>query len=45
VRQTIQPASDIHGTAEYRRRLAGTLTLRALRLAIERARRAPSGTT
>ena len=45
VRQTIQPASDIHGTAEYRRRLAGTLTVRALRLAIERAGRAPSRTT
>src|SRR5207237_6777965 len=36
VRQTIQPASDIHGTAEYRRRLASTLTVRALRLAMAR---------
>jgi len=45
VRQSIQPASDIHGTAEYRRRLAGTLTVRALRLAIERADPAPSGAT
>ncbi|MBI3454579.1 MAG: xanthine dehydrogenase family protein subunit M [Candidatus Rokubacteria bacterium] len=39
VRHAIHPDGDIHATAAYRRHLAGVLTLRALRLAAERARR------
>ncbi len=35
---SVEPESDIHGTAEYRRELAGTLTVRALKIAVERAR-------
>lgn len=38
VRQAIDPERDIHATADYRRHLAGVLTMRALRLAAERAR-------
>jgi aerobic carbon-monoxide dehydrogenase medium subunit len=45
VRAALDPESDIHATAAYRRHLAGVLTLRALRLAVERARRAPPETT
>ncbi|GAB3067346.1 xanthine dehydrogenase family protein subunit M [Intrasporangium mesophilum] len=33
----VEPESDIHATAEYRRMLAGELTRRALRRAVERA--------
>ena len=32
------PESDLHGTAEYRIELAGTLTVRALKIAVERAK-------
>jgi carbon-monoxide dehydrogenase medium subunit len=32
-----EPMSDVHATAEYRRHLAGVLTGRALREALERA--------
>jgi aerobic carbon-monoxide dehydrogenase medium subunit len=45
VRAAVDPESDIHATAAYRRHLAGILTVRALRLAVERARRAPPETT
>ncbi|MBI2466766.1 MAG: xanthine dehydrogenase family protein subunit M [Candidatus Rokubacteria bacterium] len=38
VREAIDPESDIHATAAYRRHLAGVLAARALRLAAERAR-------
>ncbi len=38
VRRAIDPESDIHATAEYRRHLAGVLAVRALRLAAQRAR-------
>lgn len=34
---SVDPESDIHGTAEYRKELAGTLTIRALKKAVERA--------
>lgn len=34
----VQPDDDVHATAAYRRSVAGTLTRRALREAIERAR-------
>ncbi|MGW5242013.1 FAD binding domain-containing protein [Monashia sp. NPDC004114] len=37
VRGHVEPESDIHATAEYRRMLAGELTRRALRRAVERA--------
>jgi len=37
VKARIKPSADIHATAEYRRHLAGVLTARALRLAVERA--------
>ena len=36
-RDRVDPAGDIHGSAEYRRHLAGVLAVRALRLARERA--------
>lgn len=42
VRRAIEPESDIHATADYRRQLAGVLSVRALRLAAERARGASS---
>ena len=38
VRQALEPNSDIHATAAYRRHLAGLLTVRALTRAGERAR-------
>jgi aerobic carbon-monoxide dehydrogenase medium subunit len=37
VRAAVDPQSDIHATAEYRRHLAGVLAVRALRRAVERA--------
>ena len=33
----LEPASDIHGSAEFRRHLAGVATRRALTTAVERA--------
>ncbi|WP_428908001.1 FAD binding domain-containing protein [Niallia sp. Krafla_26] len=38
VEESVDPESDLHGTAEYRKELAGTLTVRALRKAVERAK-------
>lgn len=38
VRQEVDPPSDIHADARYRRHLAGVLTQRALTIAIARAR-------
>jgi CO/xanthine dehydrogenase FAD-binding subunit len=38
IQESVDPESDLHGTAEYRQELAGTLTVRALRIAVERAR-------
>ncbi|MEH7253135.1 xanthine dehydrogenase family protein subunit M [Neobacillus niacini] len=35
--ESVDPESDLHGTAEYRRELAGTLTVRAIKIAVERA--------
>jgi carbon-monoxide dehydrogenase medium subunit len=40
VRRAIDPGSDIHATAAYRRHVAGVLAARALRLAAARAREA-----
>lgn len=37
VRNSCEPESDLHGTAEYRRHLAGVLTRRALHKALSRA--------
>jgi carbon-monoxide dehydrogenase medium subunit len=37
VRRAIDPGSDIHATAAYRRHIAGVLTGRAIRLAVARA--------
>ncbi len=42
VRRAIDPGSDIHATAAYRRHVAGVLTGRAIRLAVARAKDAPS---
>ncbi len=36
VRQQVQPESDLHATADYRRHLAGVLTIRAAREALSR---------
>jgi CO/xanthine dehydrogenase FAD-binding subunit len=36
--ESVDPESDLHGTAEYRQELAGTLTVRALKIAVKRAR-------
>jgi aerobic carbon-monoxide dehydrogenase medium subunit len=41
VRRAIDPGSDIHATAAYRRHVAGVLGERAIRLAAARAREAP----
>lgn len=38
VRDVIEPETDIHATADYRRHLAGVLTERACRIALDRAR-------
>jgi carbon-monoxide dehydrogenase medium subunit len=38
-RQAIDPQSDLHATADYRRQLAGVLTVRAVRQAMTAARR------
>jgi carbon-monoxide dehydrogenase medium subunit len=38
VRRAIDPGSDIHATAAYRRHIAGVLALRAIRLATARAK-------
>jgi carbon-monoxide dehydrogenase medium subunit len=40
IRRAIDPGSDIHATAAYRRHIAGVLALRAIRLAAARAREA-----
>jgi carbon-monoxide dehydrogenase medium subunit len=37
VRRTVEPHDDVHGSAEFRRHLAGTLAARALRRATSRA--------
>jgi aerobic carbon-monoxide dehydrogenase medium subunit len=37
VRRTVKPRDDVHGSAEFRRHLAGTLAARALRRATNRA--------
>jgi CO/xanthine dehydrogenase FAD-binding subunit len=37
VREEVDPPSDIHADAKYRRQLAGVLTRRALTLAVSRA--------
>jgi carbon-monoxide dehydrogenase medium subunit len=43
LRGAIEPSADVHATAEYRRHLSGVLTERALSLACQRAKHAPSG--
>ena len=40
IRRAIDPGSDIHATAAYRRHVAGVLALRAIRLAVGRAKEA-----
>jgi carbon-monoxide dehydrogenase medium subunit len=40
VRRAIDPGSDIHATAAYRRHVAGVLAVRAIRLAAQRAQEA-----
>jgi aerobic carbon-monoxide dehydrogenase medium subunit len=37
VRRTVEPSDDVHGSAEFRRHLAGTLAARALARATKRA--------
>ncbi|PGS48471.1 xanthine dehydrogenase family protein subunit M [Bacillus sp. AFS041924] len=37
--ESVEPESDLHGTAEYRRELAGTLVVRALKKAFNRAQK------
>jgi len=37
VRRTVEPHSDVHGSADFRRHLAGTLVVRALLRAMSRA--------
>jgi carbon-monoxide dehydrogenase medium subunit len=43
VRGALEPDGDLHASAEYRRHVAGVLTVRALREALERARGAATG--
>lgn len=43
VQQALDPPSDVHATAEYRREVAGVLVRRALEQAFERARPGASG--
>jgi carbon-monoxide dehydrogenase medium subunit len=40
IRRAIDPGSDIHATAAYRQHVAGVLALRAIRLAVARAKEA-----
>jgi carbon-monoxide dehydrogenase medium subunit len=42
VESMVDPDSDIHATAEYRRHVSGVLAARAVRTAIERALEAAS---
>ncbi|MCX7622619.1 MAG: xanthine dehydrogenase family protein subunit M [Thermomicrobium sp.] len=43
VRNELDPASDIHASAQYRRSVAGVLTERALALAVQRAQEGTAG--
>ncbi|MEH7114168.1 xanthine dehydrogenase family protein subunit M [Neobacillus niacini] len=36
--ESVDPETDLHGTAEYRRELAAKLTVRAIKIAVERAK-------
>jgi aerobic carbon-monoxide dehydrogenase medium subunit len=40
--QACSPATDMRGSAEYKRHLASELTVRTLRTAVERVRNAPA---
>jgi carbon-monoxide dehydrogenase medium subunit len=43
VRRTVEPGEDVHGSAEFRRHLVGTLAVRALASATQRALDAEEG--
>lgn len=43
VSDRLDPESDVHASAEYRKQVAGVLTERALRLAVQRAKQTASG--